>query len=587
MLRGDRDKARPALGERPGLVDDERGDLFHHFERLGVPKQNSRLRAATGSDHDRHRRRKAKGARARDDQHRDGIHQRVHETRFGARKRPDQESEHRNQDDDRHEPRRNRVCQTLNRRPRSLSLAHHSDDLGQQRVRSDSQSLHDERPRSVDRATSQPAVRDLLDGNRLASHHRLVHAARALANDAVHGNALSWPDSQSIADLDVLQRDVALDSIRVGTASCLWRKSEERAYRRARPAASAQLQHLPEQDEHGNHRRRLEVDRNCALHAKRMRQSVGKERRHHAERVGGADAERDEREHVEMPAHNRRPPADEKRPAAPKDDRRRQTELDPIESAPVDLVRQQIEDHERKNRQCQDKRPPKPPRHVRELFVGSILERDAHRFECHPTDRTRARALLPDFRVHRARVVGLEVRRGDRFWRRRWRSYELLRVRFELFQAAFTAEVISLTAILDGPDCVFGTDRHPADGIQHFGWSCGHALPHEVETPQSDHGSIGRRPTCGRSAGPGDEQVVGARMDDYRMRSGLIPTQTLRRSKTTTRHLGQRNSTDAIDRLIPDDGRATLRSQRQVRMSGIGHPGGRNARARRKCLSVA
>ena len=39
---GDAGHARPALGQRAGLVDDERVDLLQPLERLGVPDQHAR-----------------------------------------------------------------------------------------------------------------------------------------------------------------------------------------------------------------------------------------------------------------------------------------------------------------------------------------------------------------------------------------------------------------------------------------------------------------------------------------------------------------------------------------------------------------
>ena len=44
-----------ALGQRAGLVDDERVDLFQPLERLGVLDQHAGLGAAPDADHDRHR----------------------------------------------------------------------------------------------------------------------------------------------------------------------------------------------------------------------------------------------------------------------------------------------------------------------------------------------------------------------------------------------------------------------------------------------------------------------------------------------------------------------------------------------------
>ena len=77
-----------ALGQRAGLVDDDRVDLLQHFQRLGVAEQHAQLRAAAGADHDRHRRGEAERARARDDEHGDRVDERVRQARLGPHRWP-------------------------------------------------------------------------------------------------------------------------------------------------------------------------------------------------------------------------------------------------------------------------------------------------------------------------------------------------------------------------------------------------------------------------------------------------------------------------------------------------------------------
>ena len=91
--RHDRDHLRLALGQRAGLVDDQRVDLLHALQRLGVLDQHAGLRAAADADHDRHRRGEAERAGAGDDQHRDGGDQRVGEARLRPEHRPGGEGE--------------------------------------------------------------------------------------------------------------------------------------------------------------------------------------------------------------------------------------------------------------------------------------------------------------------------------------------------------------------------------------------------------------------------------------------------------------------------------------------------------------
>ncbi len=81
----------------------------------------------------------------------------------------------------------------------------------------------------------------------------------------------------------------------------LWREVEQGADRARGLLAGAQLEHLPEQDQHGDHRGRFEIDRDRAITAaKRRREQVRKEDRHDAVEPRDADAHRDQREHVEI-----------------------------------------------------------------------------------------------------------------------------------------------------------------------------------------------------------------------------------------------------------------------------------------------
>ena len=104
-------------------------------------------------------------------------------------------------------------------------------------------------------------------------------ARRAVEDDAVDRDALAGPDAQPIADVHVLERDVVLGAVWLDLPRRLRRKTEQFANRRARAAARAQLQHLPEQHEHDDDRGRLEIDGDLAVHAERVRKESGRDRR--------------------------------------------------------------------------------------------------------------------------------------------------------------------------------------------------------------------------------------------------------------------------------------------------------------------
>ncbi len=316
--------------KRAGLVHDHRVDLLHHLERLGVAEQHAEFRAPPGADHDRHRRRQAERARAGDDQHGDGVHERVGQARLGPPDGPDGEGDGRSQDHGRHEPARDGVGQALNGRARALRLAHQPDDLRQQGVAADALGLHHEGAGAVHRAARDLAGGGLLDRNRLASDHRFVDGALALDDDAVDRHPLARPHAQTVADLHLLERHLLLVPGVVEATGRGGRQAEQLPDGRTRAAPRAQFEHLAEQHEHDDDRRRLEVDADLiAVRAERRRKQARRQRRDHAEPVGRADAERDQREHVQVPVHDRRPAPHEERPSAPQHDRSGQQELRP------------------------------------------------------------------------------------------------------------------------------------------------------------------------------------------------------------------------------------------------------------------
>ena len=200
LTRLDGHEPRLAFGERPGLVDDDRRDLLQQLQRFGIADQHARFRAPARADHDRHRRREAERTRTRDDEHRHGVHQRVGEPRLGARPRPHHEGHDGHGNHDRYEPAGHGIGEALNRRPRSLGVAHHPDDLRQERVAPDAPRLHHDRAGAVDGASGDRRTTPLLDRDRFPRHHRFVDRRRTVDDDAVDRHALAGPDPQPVAD---------------------------------------------------------------------------------------------------------------------------------------------------------------------------------------------------------------------------------------------------------------------------------------------------------------------------------------------------------------------------------------------------
>ena len=460
---------RAALRQRARLVHDQRRHLLENLERRCVAEKNTGLRAAPGANHDRHRRGETERARARDDQHSHGVDEGMRQTRLRPERRPDNERHDGDGHDHRHEPRRNGVGQPLNRRTRSLRLADHANDLGQERVATDPLRFHHDRSGSIDRAAGQRRALGLFDRHRFAAHHRFVDGGRTIDDDAVHRDTLSRTNAQVVAHMHVSERDIDLEAVERDATSGRWREPEQAANRRARPRARLEFQDLTEEHEHRDHGGRFEVHRDGTHRAKRVGKEARGQRRDDAVAVRRTDAKRDEREHVQVPVDDRRPPAFEKWPASPHHDGGGERELDPPQDgrrhqAVTTTARQQLRHHQRENRRRERGGPPEAPRHVVQLWILDVLG-DVHRLERHPTLRAGPRSALTDLRVHRARVLGLRVTRHRRSGG--VGGIEVaVGVGLESFAADRVAEVVGGAAVVDLAGGVRRIDRHPADRVQ-------------------------------------------------------------------------------------------------------------------------
>jgi hypothetical protein len=78
-------------------------------------------------------------------------------------------------------------------------------------------------------------------------------------------HSLSWPDAQSMAYPNMLERYIFFLSVLLDQPGCLWRKPEQGTNRGTRLTPSLQLKDLAKQDEHRNDGRSLEIDRDRAI----------------------------------------------------------------------------------------------------------------------------------------------------------------------------------------------------------------------------------------------------------------------------------------------------------------------------------
>ena len=144
------DQRHAALRDGAGLVEHHGVDRARLLEDLRALDEDAELRAATGADQQRGRRREPEGARARDDQHGDRRGE-----RRSARPAPDtsQAAERHDREHEHHrdEHRRDAVGQALDGRLARLGGRDQPTDLGQPRLLADAGRSHDEGARRVDR----------------------------------------------------------------------------------------------------------------------------------------------------------------------------------------------------------------------------------------------------------------------------------------------------------------------------------------------------------------------------------------------------------------------------------------------------
>ena len=80
-----------------------------------------------------------------------------------------------------------------------------------------------------------------------------------LEDDAIDRDLLAGPHAQPIADRDLVERHVLFPPVVAKDPRRLRREPQQRPDRAARPAPGAQLQHLSQQHQRRDDRRRLEV----------------------------------------------------------------------------------------------------------------------------------------------------------------------------------------------------------------------------------------------------------------------------------------------------------------------------------------
>ena len=467
----DADEDRLALRQGPGLVHDDGVHAFERLEGLRVPDEDPGGRAAPGADHDRHGRGQPQGARARDDQHRDRVHERVREARLGSPPGPGGERREGDEDHGRDEPGGHAVDELLDRRAAALRVGDHTHDAREHGVAPDGVGPHDEGAGSVHGPARDHVTRGLLDGDGLAAQHRLVHAAAAVDDRAVDGDPLARPHAEPIPRMDLLEGHVDLAPAFLEPARGRRSQSQQRADGVRGPAPRPQLEHLTEQDQGGDDGRGLEVHGDRSVRrAEGGREEARRQERHEAEPVGDADSQRDEGEHVQAPGQDGTPAALEEGPARPQDDRARQRQLEGVaQASPGQQVREPGPHRSHRDDEqgrAQRDAHAQAPRHVGELGVLLVARGRSHRLERHPAAGTRAGAVLDHLGVHGAGPLapGRLRGRGGRVTAVGLREVAV-RVVAELARTPGAAEGVRLARMGHLFGGFAGVDLHAADGV--------------------------------------------------------------------------------------------------------------------------
>ncbi len=250
---------RLAHGQCAGLVEGDHRDLLQALQGFPPPKQNSQFGGASGADHDGGRGRKPHGARACDDQDRDGVHEREGQSRLRTEDCPGSERHRRQRHHGGNEPTGDPVDQGLNRQLRALRPFHHADDLRQNRIGADLRGAKRQSAGLVDSASDHGSAGRLRNRRRLPGDHGFIHIRSALDDVAVDRNLFARPHLNKVAQCDLFDRyvddvAVALDPGRFGL------EADKPLDRFRRPALRPGFKKASQEDQGDDDRRSLVIN---------------------------------------------------------------------------------------------------------------------------------------------------------------------------------------------------------------------------------------------------------------------------------------------------------------------------------------
>ncbi|MDT4816221.1 hypothetical protein FQZ97_492650 [compost metagenome] len=310
-------KHRPALGERAGLVDDQRVDPAEALDRAGVPEEDAIAGSLAGGDHDRHGGGQAERARAGNDQDRYRIDQAEDPAGLRSEQPPAEESEQRDQDHPHHEIAGHGVRHPLHRGFRALGPRDHLHDLREHRLGADLLRCHHQAAVGIQRSADECIPGFLHHRHGLARQHGFIDGTFALQDYPVDRHLLPGANTQVVARVHVGERNIFLLAIDSDSASGLRRKAQERLDGGGGLRTRLEFEHLPEQGQRNDDRRRFEIDADAAIPHEGRRECLREHCGSNAVEVCRGRAQADQRPHVRAAVTNRCDPAHEERPAGP------------------------------------------------------------------------------------------------------------------------------------------------------------------------------------------------------------------------------------------------------------------------------
>ena len=380
---GDRlDVGQPhlALGQRAGLVEDDRVDLPDALEDVAALEQDPVPRRDRRADHRRRGRREPQRAgagdedRRREDDHRELEHRDAAGDRAAAdlpdwkqlgdpvqlrregvpKHRPDGGVE----DDRGDEVRADAVDEPLDVRLSGLGLLDPADDPLDRGVLADVRRLHEEDAVLVDRRADDLVAGGLLDRDGLAGQHRLVDGRLALGDDPVGRDPLAGADLHHVADFEVLDRNRGLLAV-ADHGRVVGLQFEQFPQRVGGAGLRAGLEPVADGNEPQDERDGLEVE----VAGDSAEDDRG------TEQIASARPDGDERVHVRRAVSRRRVRADEELPSERRHQRRRDDELDPADGDAADRLRFGQRGEHRRHQIYKRKREDAAEEHEPSLFV--------------------------------------------------------------------------------------------------------------------------------------------------------------------------------------------------------------------------